>query len=81
MPDQTELTVTLEKTFGKLSVITTPPGSEIAVDGVVKTERTPAMLTLPSGRHLIRITLTGHDPKEKEIEIHEGDLSEFRITW
>ncbi len=81
VPDQTELTVTLEKTFGKLSVITTPAGSEIAVDGVVKTERTPAMLTLPSGKHLIRITLAGHDPKEKEIEIHEGDLSEFRITW
>ncbi len=81
VPEQTELNVPLQQSTGQLSIITTPAGSEIMVDGNVRSERSPAILTLPTGKHRIRITAPGHDPKEQEIEIREGGLSEFRITW
>ena len=81
VPDQTELNVPLQQSTGQLSIVTTPAGSEIMVDGTVKSERSPAVLILPTGKHRIRITTQGHDPREQEIEIREGGISEFRITW
>ena len=81
VPDQTELNVPLQPSTGQLSIVTTPAGSEIMVDGAVKSERSPAILILPTGKHRIRITTQGHDPREQEIEIREGGISEFRITW
>ncbi len=81
VPDQTELNVPLQQSTGQLSIVTTPAGSEIMVDGTVKSERSPAILILPTGKHRIRITTQGHDPREQEIEIREGGISEFRITW
>lgn len=81
VPDQTEVNATLEAATGKLSLVTTPPGAEIRVDGALRAERTPTVLTLPVGKHRITITLPGNDPKERDIEITEGAIAEFRVSW
>ena len=81
VPEQTEVNATLEAATGKLSLVTTPEGAEIKVDEAVRAERTPAVLTLPVGKHRITITMQGHDPKERDIEIAEGAIAEFRVSW
>ena len=75
------MNATLEAATGKLSLVTTPPGAEIRVDGALRAERTPTVLTLPVGKHRITITLPGNDPKERDIEIAEGAIAEFRVSW
>lgn len=81
VPDQTEVNATLEAATGKLSLVTTPPGAEIKVDGALRSERTPTVLTLPVGKHRITITIPGNEPKERDIEITEGAIAEFRVSW
>ncbi len=81
VPDQTEVNATLEAATGKLSLVTTPPGAEIRVDGALRAEHTPTVLTIPVGKHRITIIAPGKDPKERDIEITEGAIAEFRVSW
>jgi serine/threonine-protein kinase len=74
MPGSTELFLNLDRTSGNVIVRSEPRGATIVVDGQTRSEKTPAMLTLPTGRHTIEVTQDG------EKETHEVMVRESVIT-
>jgi hypothetical protein len=62
-----------------VSVVTTPPGSTVNVDGTPEAGVTPLTLKLSPGPHKITLTQAGFDAKEVDIEAKAGDKSEQKI--
>ncbi|MCS6858658.1 MAG: protein kinase, partial [Sandaracinaceae bacterium] len=57
---------------GQIHVLSDPPGAAIAVDGVRRPERTPAVLKeLPLAKYVIQVSSDGHLPKSVEVELTE----------
>lgn len=55
---------------GKVHVVTVPAGARIEVVGEPALKGTaPFDLELPPGKHVVRATLSGRDPAEREIEV------------
>lgn len=54
---------------GKVHIETTPAGATVMVDGQAQTQPTPADIEVPPGKHVIRLSLEGRIPQDKEIEV------------
>ncbi|MHB8878437.1 MAG: protein kinase domain-containing protein, partial [Myxococcaceae bacterium] len=68
---------------GKVNVVTTHAGEPywalVLVDGVAR-GRSPLMLELPAGKHLVRVDRTGFRSVERQIKVASGRLAVVRIT-
>ncbi len=74
------LDVKLEPVTGLLLVRSTPPGAEVAADGVT-VGTTPALITtLPSGTHRLRMTNPGFQPKEVDVQITDRTPQKLDIV-
>jgi archaellum component FlaG (FlaF/FlaG flagellin family) len=63
------LRVEMEPLAGLLLAHSSPTNAEVLIDGAVQ-GRTPLLLTsLPLGRHRLRFSLPGYQPKEIEVEL------------
>ena len=80
LPNDPGLIVSLEAMSGTLSLVTTPPGLAIVVDGREETRRTPASLSLPAGQHRVQV-LKGSEKQEFVIDIRDGVLTQKNIEW
>ncbi len=80
LPSDPGLIVTMEPTSGTLSVVTTPPGLTIFVDGQEQSRKTPASLSLPVGAHRVQV-IKGTDKQEFTVDIRDGVLSQKNIDW
>jgi serine/threonine-protein kinase len=80
-PQDTEQIIVLERSSGTIMVRSTPAGATIVVDGKERRERTPAILTLPVGKHKIAVVKEGFRREEQEIEIRDGAVTNLNITW
>lgn len=78
-PQESELFVNLERMSGTLVIRSEPKGAMITVDGETKSERTPAMLSLPAGRHTIEIN-RDNKSETREVVIRDGVISNLAIT-
>lgn len=56
---------------GALRVTTAPPGARLFVDGAFRGQ-TPASLSVPSGKREVRLSLTGRDDWEAQVEVRAG---------
>lgn len=65
----------------KIHVVTTPAGATVDVAGHPSAHGTsPVDLELPPGKHVVRATLVGNDPAEREIEVTAGStVQEVRL--
>ncbi len=54
---------------GKLHIDTSPPGAVVLVDSKPQPGKTPTDVDLPSGKHVLRVELEGHQPAEKEVAV------------
>lgn len=57
-----------------VSVTSSPPGAEVFVDrrGSAPAARTPAVLKLPPGAHLVILRLAGHREEVRRVEVRPG---------
>ncbi len=72
-PKESEIFVELDKMGGTVSVVSDPPGAEIAIDGKRQARRSPATLTLPPGHHQVDLTLDGRRARG-QVDLLDGDL-------
>ena len=80
LPDDPGLIVNLVARTGILSVVSTPPGLAILVDGQEQARKTPASLSLPVGTHRIQI-VKGIEKQDFTVEIREGVFTERNVDW
>lgn len=73
-----ELFVNLTPATGRVRVETDPAGASIVVDGRARTEKTPATLILPAGKHRLAVSRDG-GRAERDIEVEDGAL--IRVSF
>lgn len=68
--------------FGRLEVVTQPPGAEIYVDreALGARGRTPRILALPPGEHTLMLTLEGYEPARRRVTAARGDTVSMQVT-
>jgi len=81
VPKQTETQVDLERATGTLMLRSNPASAVIAIDGNAMMQKTPAVITLPIGKHRLRLTLEGKQPYEEVFEIKDQVTSTLSIDW
>jgi serine/threonine-protein kinase len=68
---------------GKVNVVTTHQGEPywalVLIDGVAR-GRTPLLIDLPAGRHVVRVDRTGFRSQERQIKVASGRLAVVRIA-
>lgn len=74
LPGVDDVLLTLDPTTGSLVIRSEPRGASILVDGQQRREQTPAMLTLPTGRHRIEVV------KDGSRETHEVVIQDAIVT-
>ncbi len=77
-PSDTDIFIGLEKPTGKVSVISSPPGASISVNGLEQTRPTPAVLSLPPGEYHIVVARSGRRA-EAEVTVNEGDFRTLNL--
>jgi serine/threonine protein kinase len=80
VPQDREIIIALDKAFGTLMVASAPPGATITINGRERNEKTPAMLTLATGRHKIELSKDGRR-EEQDIEIKDGVVTKIDVSW
>ncbi len=80
LPSDPGLIVNLEPQMGTLSLVSTPPGLTIVVDGQEQTRKTPASLSLPAGPHRIQI-VKGGDKQEFVVDVRDGVFTQRNVDW
>jgi hypothetical protein len=67
------------KLAGEISVVTTPAGATVSVDGVAQTGETPMTVKLPPGPHKLSVAAPGFDPKDIDVDVKGGEKSEQKL--
>lgn len=80
LPSDPGLIVNMEPQMGTLSLVSTPPGLTIVVDGQEQARKTPASLSLSVGAHRIQI-LKGGEKQEFVVEIRDGVFTQRNVDW
>jgi hypothetical protein len=81
VPKETEVNLVLERASGTLMIRTNPAGASIVVDGQTRTQRTPAVLTLPVGQHRLQLQLEGRTPYEEVIDVKDQVTTTIGVNW
>lgn len=67
----------LRAVTGRVDLESAPSGAVVSVDGK-PTAQTPERVDLPVGRHLLRVTLEGHQDWSLELDVAEGETLTVR---
>ena len=77
-PGSDDVFLNLDRTSGTLLVRSEPRGAEIIVDGQSRSEKTPAMLTLATGRHSIEVQQANRKVTQ-EVVIHDSAITNLAV--
>ena len=80
LPSDPGLIVNMEPQMGTLSLVSTPAGLTIVVDGQEQARKTPASLSLPPGSHRIQI-VKGGDKQEFVVDVRDGVFTQRNVDW
>jgi len=67
------------KLVGEISIVTTPPGALVTVDGAPQTGETPLSVKLPPGPHKLSVSAAGFDAKDVDLDVKGGEKSEQKL--
>jgi serine/threonine protein kinase len=81
LPAEAQVNINLRRETGTVAVSSNPPGAQIFVDGVEHPEKTPAILTLPTGRHKITVTLPGRGEKSRDVNVEDGAQLDYSVNF
>jgi tRNA A-37 threonylcarbamoyl transferase component Bud32 len=79
-PADSEVFINLEQSLGTVVVRSEPRGATIVVDGRSRSEKTPAILNLPSGQHTIEIVRDG-ERESHEVTVRESAITNVQVTF
>ncbi len=80
-PEEQELNIGLEQMAGSLAIQTTPPGAAISIDGALRPEKTPALISLPARTYSVVLSLDGYSDYRDTIEIKDRVVANLDISW
>jgi hypothetical protein len=78
IPSAEDVFINMDRTSGTLMVRSEPRGASITVDGQPRSETTPALLTLPTGRHSIEVRY-GNRRETQDVTIRESVITNMAI--
>jgi serine/threonine protein kinase len=78
-PAETDVFMNLDRTSGNVIVRSEPRGATIVVDGQTRSEKTPVMLTLPTGKHTIEI-VQDNQRETHEVVVRESVIANLSIN-
>lgn len=81
VPEQSSLSVTLERRTGTVMVRSNPPGALILVNGKEWSSHTPTMMTLPAGKYKLEFRKEGYRSEESNIEVRDGAVMNLDVNW
>jgi serine/threonine protein kinase len=81
VPQDTTVSVNLERVGGTLMVKSTPSDANIFIDGKPQPQRTPAVLSLAPGRYKLTLRKQGLADYEEEIQIRDRVISNIEVNW
>jgi len=81
LPQESSMSLTLERMMGRLSVRTTPQGATIYVNGEPRPEKTPAMISLPAGKYRVAVVREGLPKQEDEVVVRDGGIADLELNW
>jgi len=81
IPEETQMVIVMERSRGTLLVRTTPPGATILLNGEERREKTPAMLTLPTGRYRVQLVKEGFRKEDRDIDVRDGTVTNLDVVW
>ncbi|MFN9892144.1 MAG: protein kinase domain-containing protein [Acidobacteriota bacterium] len=81
LPAESQVNINLRRETGTVAVSSNPPAAQILVDGVEHPEKTPAILTLPTGRHKITVTLPGRGEKSRDVNVEDGAQLDYSVNF
>jgi len=67
------------KLVGEVSVVTTPIGATLSIDGTAQPGETPMIVKLPPGPHKLSLLVPGYDPKDVDIDVKGGEKTEQKL--
>lgn len=76
---ETRLNELKGKLPGKLSIVTTPPGAQVSIDGTPVEGVAPVTSELPPGMHKVTVTLEGYEPQEVQVEVKANEEVEQKL--
>jgi hypothetical protein len=80
LPSDPGLIVNLEPTMGTLSLVTTPAGLTVIIDGQEQARKTPADFSLSVGDHRVQV-VRGAEKQEFTAPIRDNVVSQKSIEW
>jgi len=81
VPRDVLLDIGIERITGTLMLRSTPAGASVSIDGQPMAQKTPAVITLPIGKHKLRLTADGKTPYEETIEVKDQVISTVNVDW
>jgi hypothetical protein len=79
-PNDSEIFLNLDPSSGTVMVRSEPRGASIIVDGETRSEKTPAILTLPAGSHTIELVRDGHR-ESHQVTVIESAITNVQVTF
>lgn len=81
LPMESEITMQLEATSGTVMIRSDPPGGAILIDGHTRTEKTPALINLPTGSHKIEVAREGFRNFVEVLDIKDAVITNIEVNW
>jgi len=79
-PKDDEVFMNLDRATGTLMVRSEPRGAAIYVNGEIRNERTPALLTLPAGAWRVELALDGQR-ESHEVQVKDSAITNLAVTF
>ena len=80
VPPETEISADLVLITGTLSMVTTPAGLPVLIDGQEQARKTPFSIALPVGEHRIQV-VNGAQRQEFTVQIPDGGIISKVVEW
>ena len=80
VPPETEISADLVLITGTLSMVTTPAGLPVLIDGQEQSRKTPFSIALPVGEHRIQV-VNGAQRQEFTVQIPDGGIISKVVEW
>jgi serine/threonine-protein kinase len=77
-PDDSNLTIDLDRITGTLSVSSTPPGATIILNGQARAEKTPTVMKLPVGSYRLQVVRDDQKTDEEVVAVTDGGMAQRR---
>lgn len=81
VPQDTAISINLEKRKGSLEINSTPAGATITIDGAEHPQKTPAMIPLVVGKHTVSIALPGKPTYTQSFEMRSEAIVSLNPNW